>query len=106
SLSSTTPAPTPPPLFPYTPLFRSRRRHLPLRLGDQRAARGPTRRQLRHAPQGEPGGGHRLRRLRPPRPRPPGDAFRRPRLPPPRSEEHTSELQSRFDLVCRPLLDN
>src|SRR5437868_962987 len=23
----------------------------------------------------------------------------------PRSEEHTSELQSRFDLVCRPLLD-
>src|SRR5699024_12748691 len=22
-----------------------------------------------------------------------------------RSEEHTSELQSRFDLVCRPLLD-
>src|SRR5699024_12163289 len=24
---------------------------------------------------------------------------------PPRSEEHTSELQSRFDLVCRLLLD-
>src|SRR5699024_12534070 len=24
----------------------------------------------------------------------------------PRSEEHTSELQSRFDLVCRLLLDN
>src|SRR5699024_11783658 len=23
----------------------------------------------------------------------------------PRSEEHTSELQSRFDLVCRPLLE-
>src|SRR5437868_8005549 len=23
----------------------------------------------------------------------------------PRSEEHTSELQSRFELVCRPLLD-
>src|SRR5207249_6448407 len=23
-----------------------------------------------------------------------------------RSEEHTSELQSRFDLVCRPLLEN
>src|SRR5699024_12361946 len=23
-----------------------------------------------------------------------------------RSEEHTSELQSRFDLVCRPLLGN
>src|SRR5699024_12163990 len=26
-------------------------------------------------------------------------------LPRPRSEEHTSELQSRFDLVCHPLLD-
>src|SRR5207249_9274339 len=41
----------------------------------------------------------------PPRP------LRRPRIPPPmrrggyiRSEEHTSELQSRFDLVCRLLL--
>src|SRR6266704_2808709 len=31
-----------------------------------------------------------------PRPGPPG---------PPRSEEHTSELQSRFDLVCRLLLE-
>src|SRR5438067_7154517 len=27
------------------------------------------------------------------------------RLPCPRSEEHTSELQSRFDLVCRLLLE-
>src|SRR5699024_11910614 len=27
------------------------------------------------------------------------------RLWPPRSEEHTSELQSRFDLVCRLLLE-
>src|SRR5207249_7138572 len=26
-------------------------------------------------------------------------------LPSPRSEEHTSELQSRFDLVCRLLLE-
>src|SRR5437868_12729882 len=26
-------------------------------------------------------------------------------LPEPRSEEHTSELQSRFDLVCRLLLE-
>src|SRR5207249_11482598 len=64
------------PLFPYTTLFRS--------LGearedlDQRGARvavGP-------------------RPARPPRPR------RRVR-----SEEHTSELQSRFDLVCRLLLE-
>src|SRR5438067_13079849 len=29
----------------------------------------------------------------------------RGRQPPPRSEEHTSELQSRFDLVCRLLLE-
>src|SRR5699024_11512858 len=28
-----------------------------------------------------------------------------PCLPNPRSEEHTSELQSRFDLVCRLLLE-
>src|SRR2546428_5047166 len=27
------------------------------------------------------------------------------RVPPPRSEEHTSELQSRSDLVCRLLLE-
>src|SRR5699024_12625345 len=34
--------------------------------------------------------------------------FHQPRLLPgrnPRSEEHTSELQSRFDLVCRLLLE-
>src|SRR5699024_12428411 len=29
----------------------------------------------------------------------------RPPRPPPRSEEHTSELQSRFDLVCSLLLE-
>src|SRR5699024_12528082 len=29
-----------------------------------------------------------------------------PRFPRRRSEEHTSELQSRFDLVCRLLLEN
>src|SRR5699024_12675929 len=29
----------------------------------------------------------------------------RPTMPSPRSEEHTSELQSRFDLVCRLLLE-
>src|SRR5207249_12300746 len=30
---------------------------------------------------------------------------RPPRISPRRSEEHTSELQSRFDLVCRLLLE-
>src|SRR6266536_4047131 len=53
-------------LFPYTTLFRSRRR------GACPCARRP-------------------RPLR--------------RSPPPRSEEHTSELQSRVDLVCRLLLE-
>src|SRR5207249_10746167 len=39
----------------------------------------------------------------------PAAASRQPTLPrrepPPRSEEHASELQSRFDLVCRLLLE-
>src|SRR5699024_12413247 len=59
-------------LFPYTTLFRSRRR--------SPSARGTW--TLRH----------RRRRARPSRSAP-------------RSEEHTSELQSRFDLVCRLLLE-
>src|SRR6478672_12604428 len=56
-------------LFPYTTLFRSRRRAL---LADARWS--PTR-------------------------------SARTSLPAPRSEEHTSELQSRSDLVCRLLLE-
>src|SRR5206468_12402103 len=81
-LPSTPPLPPRPTLFPYTTLFRSSRRFA------RRAASGSRR----------------------PRPR---------RLPPircsrrrhgfawgsPRSEEHTSELQSRSDLVCRLLLE-
>src|SRR6266704_4718396 len=35
----------------------------------------------------------------------PGGPGRLPAPPPRRSEEHTSELQSRFDLVCRLLLE-
>src|SRR5699024_12406151 len=53
-----------------------------------------------------------LFRSRPQRPAPPCGRRRsppphgRPRPSPPgRSEEHTSELQSRFDLVCRLLLE-
>src|SRR2546430_11474097 len=57
-------------LFPYTTLFRSRRRSGPL----ARAARAG--------------------RAVPRRPRHPG-----------RSEEHTSELQSQSNLVCRLLLE-
>src|SRR6267143_3057741 len=62
-------------LFPYTTLFRSRRRR----------GRRPG------------GSGCRARR----RPSP----GRPSRVPPPRSEEHTSELQSQFHLVCRLLLE-
>src|SRR5256885_12936702 len=69
-------------LFPYTTLFRSCRR---------RSARGSCRR-----PASRPA-------CSPPCPRDP-----RPRSPPPqwpRSEEHTSELQSPCNLVCRLLLE-
>src|SRR5215471_20950978 len=64
-------------LFPYTTLFRSRRRPIP---------RSPT-------------GGmhHTCGAVR-------GRAARR-RVRRSRSEEHTSELQSRRDLVCRLLLE-
>src|SRR5207249_9318860 len=69
-------------LFPYTTLFRSRgageRRRRPH--GDTRPARGRRR-------------AARAGRVR-------GARDRRAR-----SEEHTSELQSRFDLVCRLLLE-
>src|SRR2546430_13390536 len=65
-------------LFPYTTLFRSRRGH----------GRGRTRRAV-----GGPGVRRRAIAQRP----------RRRRIP--RSEEHTSELQSQSNLVCRLLLE-
>src|SRR5699024_12362220 len=73
-------------LFPYTTLFRSRgslcsfvprRRGRPVVLSAAAVRRADPRR--------------------------PCATFRRHRRP--RSEEHTSELQSRFDLVCRLLLE-
>src|SRR2546421_9328248 len=67
-------------LFPYTTLFRSL---------DERDDR-------RHA---ESGGGHRPRQAHPH-----GDVVLEHPLGE-RSEEHTSELQSRSDLVCRLLLE-
>src|SRR5437868_7531985 len=68
-------------LFPYTTLFRSNRRH--------------------HRRTDCAGGQH-----QPDRPEPRkffGRAIVLEQSP--RSEEHTSELQSRFDLVCRLLLE-
>src|SRR5437868_12622915 len=75
-------------LFPYTTLFRSLRwesaqPRARLRRGARRRRRG---RPVVRAPR-------RRRHLR-------GDPRRGTR-----SEEHTSELQSRFDLVCRLLLE-
>src|SRR5690349_24165255 len=73
-------------LFPYTTLFRSQEL-----------------RQRQEDPPGQQGVhlhllGHHARHGEPQR----GAARRRPEL---RSEEHTSELQSRRDLVCRLLLE-
>src|SRR5437588_9263714 len=69
-------------LFPYTTLFRSRRT-------------GGTRDDLSHGADHSPGDrrGHKSFQA---------DGFGRRQ---PRSEEHTSELQSHSDLVCRLLLE-
>src|SRR5690349_22891321 len=83
-------------LFPYTTLFRSGRLHLPggrrVRRVARRGRRHPAR--LERVGGGSRGGG-------------PHEARGGPRGDPAggRSEEHTSELQSRRDLVCRLLLE-
>src|SRR5260221_9207246 len=68
-------------LFPYTTLFRSARRHEPARGRALHARRGP------------------------PEPGPAAARGRAVRAAGDRSEEHTSELQSHSDLVCRLLLE-
>src|SRR5699024_12745751 len=78
-------------LFPYTTLFRSPWARRSIRPGGGRPRR---RARLR--------GSRRVGRPREARRRTPADRLR-PRVC--RSEEHTSELQSRFDLVCRLLLE-
>src|SRR5207249_12114340 len=92
------------PLFPYPPLFRSVDPNI---VGAQHAAPPPN-----HAPlhlractyasakfPGRAPAGHVLLRAF----LAPGDGD--PANAAHRSEEHTSELQSRFDLVCRLLLE-
>src|SRR5206468_11466432 len=77
----------PPPrstLFPYTTLFRS-----PLASRQAGAARHRSR---------TPAGARAAAAVRPRQPR-------HPEPPQERSEEHTSELQSRSDIVCRLLLE-
>src|SRR3989475_7395691 len=76
-------------LFPYTTLFRSPRRELRNR-GVRRPAPGVGQRVRAVV---AVGGGERRRHL-------PGA-----HLHAPRSEEHTSELQSQSNLVCRLLLE-
>src|SRR5437016_8643883 len=79
-------------LFPYTTLFRSdpHRTHG----GSRRAAgRGSSWRRLRH----------RRRTIRAAKPA--SLELKGARTLPPRSEEHTSELQSLTNLVCRLLLE-
>src|SRR2546426_8322285 len=75
-------------LFPYTTLFRSQRAGQGRRVVAKRAADGP---QLL---------GHRVGRCRALR-----GALRQRAADDPRSEEHTSELQSPCNLVCRLLLE-
>src|SRR5256885_11628417 len=83
-------------LFPYTTLFRS---HEPAARVGRYAFGGPL---LQGGDQGV------LRQFlgQPDVPEQPGQARDDPgRLQPPRSEEHTSELQSPCNLVCRLLLE-
>src|SRR5262249_57907999 len=84
----------PPPrstLFPYTTLFRSALRARP--------ARAPSRASCRRSAGRRRDRTSRRRPTRTPRRRSP------PRPHPTRSEEHTSELQSLTNLVCRLLLE-
>src|SRR5207249_10502832 len=96
----TRPPPTSP-LFPYTTLFRSQHHHQ----RERQPATGPAQRDQGARGCAEPHAGRAspaLTRLPRPAPEPTiASTIRRSS----RSEEHTSELQSRFDLVCRLLLE-
>src|SRR5437868_7536970 len=84
-------------LFPYTTLFRSS-------ISEKSHKTGEIQREIRHSragPGGDPARRGRAHFRRGSRPQAlEGQAAARER-----SEEHTSELQSRFDLVCRLLLE-
>src|SRR5689334_23763939 len=79
-------------LFPYTTLFRSRASLAAVyRYGDRRAIRDPARRPLWRQPRPVATADDPIRIVT-------GTRMGR-------SEEHTSELQSQFHLVCRLLLE-
>src|SRR5690606_41673001 len=93
-------------LFPYTTLFRSRLVRLLFRKGKQRAPifpRGTRRAVFSPGLFRDDGRGTRARRWIPE----PAPSFpeRDCTIRTDRSEEHTSELQSRENLVCRLLLE-
>src|SRR5690606_39893630 len=88
-------------LFPYTTLFRSRPDHGP---GDLRSLVAQGMERVVSTPERflDLAGSHRVRDSRPCRRHLGADAVKPGRD---RSEEHTSELQSRENLVCRLLLE-
>src|SRR5207248_10135664 len=96
SFPSLLPPPPTPPLFPYTTLFRSDRSHA--RRGWRTARWRSTARTRSIRWRLPPNAWSWSDRTRP-RDQP------RARTRPCRSEEHTSELQSPYDLVCRLLLE-
>src|SRR5699024_12747251 len=97
--ASTTLCPLRPTLFPYTTLFRSPATPVPARLSCAGrckwvGASGPGRASVPRAQQWWDQGGAMALAVQAGH----GSALVR-------SEEHTSELQSRFDIVCRLLLE-
>src|SRR5207249_10002679 len=102
-LSVPIPTPPPSPLFPYTTLFRSRLTSW--RRPASAAASSPkpiSRDDARSEAAADLSGSTVTPR---PSSSPAGRGASRPPSRGKRSEEHTSELQSRFDLVCRLLLE-
>src|SRR5206468_12471391 len=100
SFFSTTPRPPRPTLFPYTTLFRSQ--HSPkepnLSLSDIRAKDGRVYSFVVHySPHAIPDEGTLVTKV--------SEIYGAASDRTQRSEEHTSELQSRSDLVCRLLLE-
>src|SRR5688572_31223213 len=96
------PPPPRPTLFPYTTLFRSAQRHL--HLGGMAMGEQPVGGEIPgdggeggFLLEGAAGAGHARRGIDKDR-RPVGQLYQR-------SEEHTSELQSQSNLVCRLLLE-
>src|SRR5207249_10371979 len=100
------PTPPSPPLFPYTTLFRSNTNVVRYRVTPDRRAVDPrtaSRILFVEQPYSNHNGGHLLFGPDSMLYIPLGDGGSAG--DPHRSEEHTSELQSRFDLVCRLLLE-